>query len=378
MKRILTALLFVLGLTVLLTLSASAESQTATFYNGDTVFTTATADDTGSLTLPAGPKGSRQFVGWAVMSAAGEVLFPAGTTLELPEGESIFTAVTVDLRTLTGAAVSIGSPTTLRFDGALGAADHDRLCALVGADKITAGLLIAPTTEIYGAQSDSTGFMHGCEADGLLDRVSSLRSAGGYRVFSGRTAEITDELLLESFSARAYLTVSTPEGDVTVYAEYVPENHDRMAHFVTAKAYEDRTETRTGGHVYTTAEAPEHYAFYPESALAQLKTRLDKVISVSQWNSETQAVDVRVVSEYAKNIYGGFTAFQFYVSPYRVDRVLEDSPAGFDTVVIVAKDGADHNNVSVYFIGHSYRPPQASEWKADGIYLAVRNQTNMP
>ena len=48
-KRMLTALLFVLGLTVLLTVSAAAESGTATFYKGDSVYTTGPADVSGEL-----------------------------------------------------------------------------------------------------------------------------------------------------------------------------------------------------------------------------------------------------------------------------------------------------------------------------------------
>ena len=379
MKRILTALLFALGLTVLLALSVGAESGTATFYNGETVYTTANTDENGLLTLPAGPAGSEKFVGWSIEVGDLEVLYPAGASVELPAGESVFRAETVALRTLTGAAVSIGSPTTLRFDGALSLADYQRLVSLVGADKITLGLLIAPSTAVYGAQNDSSKFIHGSAADGLLVRTSVIAySTAEQCVFTGRTDAIADDMLLESYSARAYLTVQTQDGSVTVYADYDPEKHDRMAHYVTAMAFEDRTESCKSGHIYTTADAPDHYAFYPESILEQLEARLDKVISVSQWNSTTQSVEIRVVSEYAKDIYGGFTAFKFYASPYRVDRVLADDPAGFDTYVIVAEEGADFNNVKVYFIGHSYRPPSPGEWKADGIYISVRNETGAP
>ena len=379
MKRMLTALLFALGLTMLLALSVGAESGTATFYNGESVFTSVTTDANGMLTLPQGPTGAKRFVGWSIAVGDLEALFPAGATVELPAGETIFRAVTVDLRTLTGAAVSMGSPTTLRFDGALGAADYQRLISLVGAENVTLGLLIAPATSVYGAQTDSAKFTHGCEAEGLIVRTSApAYTTADYCVFSGRTDAIADDMLLESYAARAYLTVQTQEGAVTVYADYDPEKHDRMAHFVTAMAFEDRTESRKSDHIYTTADAPNHYALYPEQQLAQLEKRLDKVISVSQWNSQTQTVEIRVVSEYAKNIYGGFTAFRFYVSPYRVERVLEDDPTGFDTYVVVAEAGADFHNVKVYFIGHSYRPPSPSEWKDDGIYISVRNETGAP
>ncbi|MBR6726793.1 MAG: hypothetical protein IKM08_01240 [Clostridia bacterium] len=380
-KRMLTALLFVLGLTVLLTVSAAAESGTATFYKGDSVYTTGTADVSGELILPD-CSSDKVFLGWCLESTDGNRLYPAGVSVTLTGDETVFRAVEIDLRTLTGAAVSMGSPTTLRFDGALSVADHASLSALVGADNIALGILIAPATEVYGAEQDSTKFQKGCDADGLLDRAAATfdYTTATCHVFSGRTAPIADDMLLESFAARAYLTVTTPDFTITVYADYDPEKHDRMAHFVTAKAFEDRTDHREGGHIYQTEAFPDHYARYPEGLLAQLEDRLDKVVSVSQWqlNSATNQTEARVVSEYAKDIYGGFIAFEFYTSPYRVERVMEDSPVGYDTYVVVAEDGADFNHIKVYYIGHSFRPPSADEWKADGLYISVRNNTGLP
>lgn len=379
MKRLLAVLLFMLGLTVLLTLSVAAEDSTATFYKGDSVYATETLDGTHDLTLPACSDADRIFVGWRTDSAEGSVLYPVGTTVTLPEGNSDFYAVLIDLRTLTGAAVSVGSPTTLRFDGAISAADHAALAELVGAEQITVGMLIAPASQVFDATVGGTVLRKDVAAEGLLDRIADLeRTANGYALFSGRTEAIPDEMLLESFAARAYLTVATVYGEITVYARFDAEKHERMAHFVTAKAFEDRTERRDSSHIYTTESVKSHYAAYPEQTLARLEDRLDKVISVSQWNSQTQSVDIRIANEYAKNIYGTFTEFLFYTSPYRVDRVLEDDPRGFDTYVIVANEGADFRNVKAYFIGHSYRPPSANEWKEDGIYLAVRNETGAP
>lgn len=379
MKRFFTALLFALGLTVLFTVAISAESKTAVFYNGDKVYATTEIEDNSHLTLPSCAT-TGKFVGWVTETDSGEVLYPAGTTLALDEGETVFRALAVDLRTLTGAAVSTNAPTTLRFDGAISLADYSRLVELVGSGRVSFGLLIAPTTRIYGAQTDSTKFQKTSDVPTMLDRTSSAfaYSTAAYGVFSGRTDVIADAQLLESYSARAYMTVVTAEGEITVYADYDPAKHDRMAHFVTAMAFEDRTEQKDDSHIHTTATVTDHYSLYPASTLDALEARLDQVISVSQWNSDTQSVEVRVVSEYAKNIYGGFTAFNFYTSPYRVDRVLDDTPAGYDTYVIVGENGADFNNVKVYFIGHSYRPPSADEWRSDGIYIAVRNETGAP
>jgi hypothetical protein len=373
MKRLLTALLFVLGLTVLFTVTVAAEDSTATFYNGDNVYVTVTATSDGTVTLP-GCTVAKGFVGWAYETADGHRLLPAGTTLSIT-GDTAFRAVCADLRTLTGAAVSVGSPTTLRFDGALSVKDYQRLTELVGADNVSVGLLISPTTSVYAAASDSTKFQKDCGAAGLLDRSASIAyTTAACAVFSGRTDPIPDDMLLESYSARAYLTVTTTEGEITIYADYVPEKHDRMAHFVTAMAFEDRTEKPKDDHVYTTPAVTDHYALYPTGALNELEKRLDKVISVSGgWDT-----DPIVANEYAQSMFGNFTEFLFYTSPYRVDRVLTDQPAGFDTYVIVAKEGADFNHIKVYFVGHSYRPPKAEEWKADGLYISVRNITLLP
>lgn len=387
MKRLLTALLFVLGLTVLFTVTVAAEDSTATFYNGDNVYVTVTATSDGTVTLP-GCTAAKGFVGWAYETADDHRLLPSGTTLSIT-GDTTFRAVCADLRTLTGAAVSVGSPTTLRFDGALSVKDYQRLTELVGADNVSVGLLIAPTTSVYAAASDSTKFQKDCGAAGLLDRNASIAyTTAACAVFSGRTDPIPDDMLLESYSARAYLTVTTTEGEITIYADYVPEKHDRMAHFVTAMAFEDRTEKPKDDHVYTTPAVTDHYALYPTGALNELEKRLDKVISVSSAWGATPFV----ANEYAKSIFNypvsTFTDYVFYTSPYCVDRVIHNGPnyytstepdptqTGYETYIIVAKEGADIHNVKLYYLGEAHRLPLAAEWKEDGIYLSVRNYAN--
>ena len=68
----------------------------------------------------------------------------------------------------------------------------------------------------------------------------------------------------------------------------------------------------------------------------------------------------------------GNTIHNLYTSPYKVERVLTGEPAGFDTYVITGVNGADFHTVSAYFIGGSYRAPDPSEWREDGIYISVR------
>lgn len=377
MKRIFTLLLFILGLTLLLAIHASAEAETVTFYNGSTVYMTRYTDESGTITLPSGPSGGNQkFVGWIQKSGNADTLYPAGSTLTLSEGGSMaFEAVKLELKTLTGAAVSVGSPTTLRFDGAVGAADYNRLADLLGAENIKMGILIAPTDSIAGSQSDSKLRLNTNTA-GLLARETSsfFYTTDRYGVFSGRTNAIADADLLTSYSARAYVTLDFGDRQVTVYATYTPEDHDRLPHYVIAKSFEDRTTAAAGYHVHACADAKNYYSPYSQSALNALRSNLDKIISVSQLDGG------KVLSEYSKTHYGPFVAFNFYTSPYRMDRVLVDNPKGRDTYVIVANSGADTDHISAYFIGHSYRLPNTEwdEWKEDGLYISTANTTGAP
>ena len=380
MKRFFTTLLLVLVLAVLLTLTASAEDGTATFYNGNNLHVTLELEGN-TLTLPAAPTtaANTRFVGWALEVGESEILYTSGTSVTLPDGMTapVFRAVSVEFKTLTGAAVSVSSPTTLRFDGAIGKGDYDRLVSLVGTQNVQLGMLLAPADSVRGAETDGSKFNLTCGAEGLLDRPTSsfFYSTDRYHVFSGRTDAIADTQLLTMYAARCYLTVFTESGPVTVYTAFVAENHTRMAHYVTAMAYEDRTEIPAGSASYTQAT---NAIFSPYSAavLSRLEDRLDHIISISQWNSVTQSTEVRIASEYAKTPFGPFTDFVYYTSPYTVARVLEDEPAGYDTYVIVANEGADIDRVTAYYIGKSIRPPKAEEWRDDGIYISVRNVTS--
>ncbi len=372
MKRFFLLLALMAGLAACFMLSAAAESGTATFYNGDSVVKSVQRNSDGSLMLPAAPDtGARKFVCWVLKGTDGsESLHAAGTVFGGAAGDLRFEALTVELYTMDGAAVSYTAPNFLRFDGAIRLTDHQRLLSLAGADNVSLGMLIAPA----GACNGSI-FTRKTAPAGTLDRKAAdfLYSTRDWGVFAGKTEEIADGALLEKYCARAYLCVRIGNTEVVVHADYNETKHTRSAYGVNAAAFMDRAGSATGTHPHLTAAGC--YSRYEEAQLSQLRARLDKVIYVSILE------DGSVQSKYSLDNYT-FHTFEckgennevlhsLYTSPYRVERMLANTPVGCDTYVITGVNGADFNTVTAYFIGGSYRAPDPSEWREDGIYIAV-------
>ncbi|MBQ8357827.1 MAG: hypothetical protein IJX39_08500 [Clostridia bacterium] len=368
MKRFCTLFFLTFGLLLLLSIGISAETRTATFYNGETAVKTVTLDGEGSLTLATAPNmGTKKFIGWAVTRNGTETLHPEGSVFNDADGigNLSFHAVGIGLKTLDGAAVTYASPTVLRFDGAVDLSDYSRLTALVGAENITTGVLIAPYSQVSITPLKLT-------TASVLNRVSDgfLYSTRTLRVFSGSTDTIPDDHLLEKYCGRAYLSVTFGGQTLTVYADYDIEKHIRSAHGVTAAAFEDRFSTSDATH--TVPAACGCYSRYSADRLNALQARLDKVIYVSM------AGTGKVESKYSMDNFD-FKEFNtaHYTSPYRVERFLSDEPHGYDTYVITGVNGTDFNTVTAYFVGGSYFgvANRAAEWKSDGIYISVINST---
>lgn len=365
MKRILVFLAALLGLTLLLAIGVAAEEQTATFYNGTATVHTEQVEG-GTITLPDPPAtGAKKFVGWVLQNGEQRTLYAAGTTLTaLPSGNLRFEAFTVSLQTLKGAAVSLTAESSLRFDGALAKEELDALVALVGANGVQFGMLIAP----YKNVSAST-FTQAADIDGLLVRTASapLYTNERYAVFGGRTDAIPDEAILEKYAARAFLTVQANGETITVYASYSPADHARSVHGISAAAFEDRSSKATATHANLTAAGC--YSRYNDTQLALLKGRLDKVVCVGS------VTGTDVENKYSKDNFT-FIAYDknHYVSPYTVKEILRDATS--ITYVVVGKDGGNHQNLTAYFLEGSYRAPdRANEWKEDGLYITVSTAT---
>ena len=367
MKRALTLLLLICLLgSVSAPAAHAATAITATFYRGDRVMTTVTVSN-GTLTLPDAPDlGNKQFLVWLLERGDTKVLYGAGETCTNISADLTFYALAAEFKTLTGAGVTYTAPTKLRFDGGILLEDYNALAAKMGEEQISFGMLIAP----YTAVSSESAFVLGGAIDGLQVTTADALAYHTERwgVFCGYSSEIEDGLLLQKFSARAYISVTHGGKTLTTYATYDPTRHARSAHGVSAAAVEDRASAATER--YTNLTGDGCYSPYTTDCLTSLCQRLDKVVYISLTNG--------VESKYSLDNFT-FSVFEpaHYVSPYRLKQVLIDQPAGYDTYVVVAAEGADFNNVTAYFIGGSYRAPdRTNEWKSDGIYIAVRNTTS--
>lgn len=370
MKRFLILLAALVGLTLLLTLGTAAEELPVTFHLGGTQVGTATTQSDGSLTLPNGPTmGARQFIGWVQKADDGtEALHAAGSVYTAAPGTTAlrFEAFGIELRTLRGAAVNTSAPYTLRFDGVLGADDHARLLSLLGAENVSFGMLIAP----YNGPS---AFNHDSAPEGTLDRVATAfaYTTEKFGVFTGYTAPLENEALVDRYCGRAYLTVNVGGTVKTLYAPYNLNDHMRNVHGVSAAAYDDRVATSTAFYAHSTSEG---YSPYTAAQLDHLRARLDKVVYIHPDLSGT-GTDASCIR--AKYTMDHFTYFDFentgYTSPYTLRGApLINDPVGYNTYVVIAKDGADIRNVYAYYIGGSYRVPDRDlEWREDGIYVSI-------
>lgn len=371
MKRIIILLACLLGFAALFAIGAAAEERPVTFYLGGTQVGTATTASDGSLTLPNGPTmGKRQFIGWILKNENGtESLHAAQSVFSgAPDSTALrFEAFGIELRTLRGAAVSITAPHTLRFDGVLGAEDYQRLLSLVGRSNLTFGLLIAPYTT-------PAAFDHTTHPSGTVDRVAAdfAYTTEKYGVFTGTTEAIGDEALLERYCGRAYLTLRIGGSTQTLYAPYNLTDHMRNVHGVSAAAFDDRSTTSSD--FYTNAVAAGSHSPYTAAQLDHLRSRLDKVVFIHVDLTGTGTDGSCIQAKYSMD---HFTYFTFentdYTSPYELRGApLINDPVGYNTYVVVAKEGADIQNVYAYYIGGSYRTPnRAQEWRQDGIYISI-------
>ena len=373
MKRIFLLLVLLLALTACFALSAAAETGTATFMNGDSVAASVPRNHDGSFMLPAAPDtGARQFVCWVLKDESGkESLHMAGSVFGgEPTGNLRFEALTVEMHTAPGAAVSYTAPNLMRFDGGIRLSDHQRLLSLAGVGNVSLGVLIAPYRSC-----DGKTISHAEELKGVMDRVSAdfLYTNDVWGVFSGCTDEIPDSALLEKYCARAYLTVRIGGHVVTVYADHDEQNNTRSVYGVNAAAFMDRAGSANAAHPHQTDAGC--FSRYDGAQLSHLRARLNKVVYVSVMDEGS------IQSKYSLDNYTFFTfeckdedgnaIHSLYTSPYKVDRMIANSPAGYDTYVVTGQNGADFHTVTAYFVGGSYRAPDPAEWKEDGIYISV-------
>lgn len=352
-RKILFFLLFLITCMGIFALCASAESKSATFLVGDTVFRSDTTDEHGAMPIPGVPDtGGRVFVGWVLEGAEGgrRLFAPGAAFRDDSEASSLtFRALAVDLQTLTGAAAGLSLPYSLRFDATLAGEDYRTLLSLAGAENVTVGLLTAPYEKIVGKgqnfnPTDGKDFVSQHPATPGDSTVETL-------LFSARVGGISEKSLLDRFAARAFVTVRFADGtERTALAPFVNGDHARSVHAVLSAAFEDVADTANEkyfcGFLWEDATV---YSPYSGEERNFLEAALDHVISVQTPVEEGEKT--RIVSEYSLNGIA-FKPFCFYSSPFVVSDVNYSEKTA--TVTIIALDGANVRDIATYYLGGSY------------------------
>lgn len=361
----------------LFVICASAESKTATFYVGEKVYQTGTTDANGAMAIPGEPEtGDGVFIGWVFESANGEKRLYAPSSAfrdDSTQTALTFRALSVNLRTLTGAAAGLSLPYSLRFDGALSGEDYRMLAALTGAENITVGLLTAPYENIIG-KGENFNLVSG-EVFITSNPATLTDTTGETLYFSARVENIAAKRMLDKFAARAYLTVRFADDQVrTVYAPFRNADHARSVHAVFAAAFEDATTAADGK--YTAKFQPDgsdtaYYSPYTARERGFLENGLDRVVNVQLPIEEGEKV--RVVSEYSIN-GTEFKEFRFYTSPYRVASVNYTEKIA--TVTITATGGASVMDILTYYLGGSYSSSHPDNILTDGNILTFTFRTD--
>lgn len=334
------------------TVCALAAPAPMLFFTDGALFTTIEADDTQPLTLPAPPAARADaFVGWVATDGASEALYPAGAVLA-PAARTPgmkFHALYADVQTLDGAAAGIGEPFSLRFDATIGADTLSRLLALVGKERLAAGILTAPYFNHGAGNPPTRDSAHVTDTPADVSRFTANKAAE----FSARVTGITPRELFDKFSARAYVTVTFADNtQKTIYAAFRFADHARAVHSVLAAAYEDNKQERTEGYENAFAfEGQTYYSPYSEADRTTMAACLDYAVCVE--TPVKLGEQVRVVNAYSMNMVA-FKPCAFYRSPYVVASVVENDAVL--TITVVGENGADFRKISTYAIGGSYSP----------------------
>ncbi len=313
--------------------------------------------------LPDAPTlDGRVFVAW---QQVGGGLYLAGETYDAPlpqSGEITFRALGVRFGALPETTPHVDTH-TLEFSFSVDGAD---VRALAGAADLKIGLLLAPYASVTGG---TRTFTVDSLAAGLQNFSLSpdLAADKDYTV-SGATGTIADSEILEKFAARPYLSFCHGTRVEVVYGSYLPLVHTASLYGAAALSTEDLRDAASAAYPHAvTTDAGVYFSPLPAAEYAARRALLDKAVFVD-------SAAGRVESRFSLNNVD-FSDFQYYRSPYRVDRVEEDAEAGTSTFVVVgADDPAAFADISAYYVGGSYRPPRSSEWRADGLYITISNR----
>lgn len=375
-RKTLLFLLFLITCMGIFALCASAESRSATFFVGDTVFRTDTTDERGAMPMPGEPDtGTRVFVGWIYEAQGGaKRLFAPRAAFrdDSTTGALTFRAFSVELQTLTGAAAGLTLPYSLRFDATLAGEDYRTLLALVGAENITMGLLTAPYEKIIG-KGENFNPANGGDFVTAHPAAAPEGETAENLLFSARVGGISAEMLLDKFAARAFLTIRFEDGSTrTVLAPFVNKDHARSVHAVLCAALEDVAREESARYAVAFAwEGETCYSPYTAKERGFLENAADCVISVQLPVEEGEKICI--VSEYSLDGVN-FKPFWYYTSPYTVAEVSFSEKTA--TVTITALGGAGVGDITTYYLGGSYSSSHPGNLRILGERLTFSFRTD--
>ena len=340
--------------------------RTAHFHSSERLMMSVPFTQLDDLSMPEAPD-DLPFVGWIYEVGGERKICAIGEVPEAvnAEGDLHFYALSLrfsSVMTLTPALDEESFSITASINGD----DMRTLIAVLGADKVSAGLLIAPYGEVTGPGRE---FTLECGAAGLVDHKGTpFTAAEGSYTVTGSTGVIAADALLEKFAARAYITYQFMGYTITSYGDYFPLMQTATLLGASALAFEELAATadETFIHAVETAEGT-CYSRYTAAEREVLRARLDRAVYVDTANG-------RVENKYSLNNVDYYD-YKYYVSPYEVATVSDELVAGARTYVVTGVGEADHGDLDAYFVGGSYRPPKADEWHGDGLYISVESET---
>ena len=343
------------------------EERIAHFYSVDRLMMSVPFTYADDLEMPEAPD-ELPFVGW-LYEVGGELKICAAGLVpdELDAtGDLRFYALSIRFSSVMTLTPSL-TQESFAFTASVNGDDMRKMISVLGAENVSAGLLIAPYGEVTGPERE---FTLECGAAGLLDcKAQSFSATEGNYLLTGSTGVIAPEQLLEKYAARAYITYNFLGYTMTMYGDYFPLMHTASLHGASATAYEELSATADEIFAYAVeTEQGTRYSRYTPAEREILRERLDRAVYVDSANG-------RVQSKYSLNNVD-FYDYVYYVSPYAVVTVSDELTPGARTFVVAGVDGADHQDLDAYFIGGSYRPPKSEEWHEDGLYIAVDSATH--
>ena len=330
----------------------------ATIKNGDKIISSGNVEDNRLLLPDPVDMGDKEFLGWKITDASGNVSFVSSGEYFRVSGDITVEALGMEFAMLSGASVrTVEDAPGLRFIAKLSKSDYDAMISM-GA-SVETHMLLVPTEyyrNTYGyvtlealAESGYTDFD---------DQISSewYTTTDNFYYYTGSVSNIAAADFMKEYSAVAYINVTMPDGNTfTLYTDYSEENNSRTVYDVAFKAYNDRT-TIKGYEGYgnkVSYDGIRTYSPYKKGKLEIIKSFADNVITLK--TDETGVIS------------GG----DFYDAPYKINS--EETDTGYNVTLTSSGSYSVSNALGVVLDGELLSS-EAYTVAGDGITMTVEGK----